>query len=139
MTKTNAKKILFLERCKRMWQWLAEHPDKWKSDYVDPDGECVNDCWACQYEYERAGYTLIGARSSDNKKYLCAKYCILKRLWPDGCERGFSPFNDWKRSGCTRAYVRSLVARNIAMGCNTAIAAIKSNARIRKRRQVRAE
>ena len=136
MTKLEEKKILFLERCKRMWHWLAEHPDKWKIDYVDPAGECLHYCWACQYEYERAGSAkLIGETGNDYfNNYRCAKYCILRGLWPQGCERGNSPFKTWKMPMGDGLPGRALAALTIATGCDKAIAAIKSNARIRKRR-----
>lgn len=40
-----------LEECAFMWDWLAEHPEKYKDDFflVQPDKKYLHDCALCEY------------------------------------------------------------------------------------------
>ena len=41
-----------IEKHRKMWRWLAEHPDKGKLDYLlmhDPHARLINNCYACHY------------------------------------------------------------------------------------------
>lgn len=61
---------------RKMWNWLAEHPEKWKNDYFEIHheqlGHINNDCFLCEYDYQNEG------------KYCCEE-CIID--WGDtgGC------------------------------------------------------
>lgn len=53
---------------RKMWNWLAEHPEKWKDDYFKIHHEQFshinNDCFLCEYDYQNGG------------KY-CGEKCII--------------------------------------------------------------
>lgn len=59
---------------RKMWNWLAEHPDKCKSDYLELNnfGHINNDCFLCEY-------------SNQNNGRFCDKDCILHWGNTNGC------------------------------------------------------
>lgn len=52
---------------RKMWNWLAEHPEKWKDDYFEIHheqlGYIYNDCFLCEY-------------NSQNSDYYCGEDCL---------------------------------------------------------------
>lgn len=60
---------------RKMWNWLAEHPEKYKDDYFEIHheqfGHINNDCFLCEY-------------SSQNSGYCCNEDCLC----------------DWGETGC---------------------------------------
>ena len=39
---------------RKMWNWLAENPGKWKRDYLmryDPEAKLVANCYLCEYTW----------------------------------------------------------------------------------------
>ena len=45
---------------RKMWNWLAEHPEKWKDDYFEiyheKFGHIFYDCFLCEYNHQNSGY-----------------------------------------------------------------------------------
>lgn len=44
---------------RKMWNWLAEHPEKLKEDYLkyhEQFGHIFCDCFLCEYSHQNSGY-----------------------------------------------------------------------------------
>lgn len=96
---------------KRLWNWLADNPDKGKSDWPEWEDNTgtiksqYNDCFACQF----------GRRGNNNGD--CIGYCPL--VWPDNhiddcddCMGTSGLFYKWDE--CAVGPQRSELAREIA-------------------------
>lgn len=92
--KLTEKRALFL--CWKLWEWLAENPDKCKSQWPEwkyNQGhveEMNSDCPCCEF----------AGRDKEGKRQ-CHK-CLLWTYWGSGkvkyaCERQSSPFNKWSK------------------------------------------
>ena len=93
---------------RKMWRWLAEHPDKSKCNYLmlhDPKGEeLLNNCYLCDYAKLLA--TL--------DELISGKYCKYCPLDWDGneCPGFFSLYSDWHHTRNNEERVK--IARQIA-------------------------
>ena len=78
---------------RKMWHWLAEHPEKCKEDYFEVYHEkfdyMINDCFLCEYSRQNSGYYCGGdclcdwgeandCMGSSQKLGLYELYCRLK-------------------------------------------------------------
>lgn len=49
---------------RKMWNWLAEHPEKYKWDYLEIHheqfGHINSDCFLCEYSSQNSGYYCDG-------------------------------------------------------------------------------
>ena len=83
-----------LRMCRKLWKWLAKHPGLGKSeafhDLKLPHMSCG--CPCCEYNKQR------GIMEGDGHA-ACAKRCLLRDLWPNGCLGKGSPFSEWEYSG----------------------------------------
>lgn len=63
-----------IEEHRKMWNWLAEHPDKDKDYYLELNnfGYINNECFLCEYSHQNDG------------EY-CGNDCILNWGEVDGC------------------------------------------------------
>lgn len=97
-----------IKKHRKMWRWLAEHPDKRKFEYLemhDPKADLHNDCYLCEYATNRAPAAEIF------ELYVC-DHCPLD--W-DGneCPGHFSLYADWHYAR-PDAEERAKIARQIA-------------------------
>jgi hypothetical protein len=97
-------KLESLVKCYEMWDWLAEHPEAYKTDYpkvCDPAySQC--DCAACTYAYGLPGN---------------CKDCPLKDYaWEIWCGEPGSPFAEWSNGND-----KAINAWTIANACLSAI------------------
>ena len=110
-----------LEECRKMWQWLADNPGKFKSSYFnDKESPPRNFCCACEYTLDESGYKN------------CDK-CLLLELWRPGasaqiiadmllqgncpCEAITSPYYSWRELVPTEKDEASRYAQRIANYC----------------------
>jgi len=117
--------LRYLELCRGMWKWLAANPDKGKQDYLDQSDMGAYpsvECWCCQHFEDMnpdKNYWIGGKLGS-----LCVEHCLLKDLWPGGCEQPESPYAKWLDSStCTASGLkaRALYADEILFACDEAI------------------
>ena len=62
---------IVIEKHRKMWRWLAEHPDKNKLDYLlmhDISARINHNCYLCEYAVARA-------LSEDGNTHHVCKYC----------------------------------------------------------------
>jgi hypothetical protein len=118
-----------LDECEKMWDWLADNPKKEKIDYlneaatVDPDYRVVaHNCFACEYFNQQnnnddAAPVTVYNDDGETIGYGCD--CILKNLWPNGCEHGedYTVYENWVFA---ESKDRSKHAKQIADGCREA-------------------
>lgn len=97
--------ITAIKKCRNMWLWLKEYPNKTKKDYFKNKKikRILNDCFACDY-------ALGIALNIDPEKgnYNICKYCFLLDIWHDSdtklksfyftpCESlANSPYTKWR-------------------------------------------
>ncbi len=78
----------------KMWDWLAENPGKVKSSWPEwtyNDGKVKDankECFACEYRY---------CLNSDGETNTYST-CILRELWPKGCESLEAPYRKWREA-----------------------------------------
>ena len=116
-------KLEYLQKCRDMWAWLADHPDKNKWDYFtevvggSPDTWPYNECWACEQHNQERGLL-----------HPCVDTCMLNSLWPDGCNDTLnSPYNLWFIAHMNKKYKDATRhALLIVKGCDDAIKEIQN-------------
>ena len=64
--------ITAIKKCRNLWLWIANHPDKVKSDYFKSKKvkRVLNDCFSCDYAFGISRET----------KTMC-KHCFLLNTW----------------------------------------------------------
>lgn len=86
-----------LEKTKKMWKWLALHPEAMKIEYFMKNGIISpehHNCFLCDYAFEN--YT--------RDIFQCTAKCPLFKLWSKKrgklyrCEKSDSPYVLWKAS-----------------------------------------
>lgn len=96
--------INYEEEHRKLWNWLADHPKAWKSDYFedwDYDSIPKSYCFACEValqEANRAG------------TYVSCRFCPLGGERIVGCNFGL--YNDWHAAVSPER--RQQLARKIA-------------------------
>ena len=83
-----------IENHRKMWRWLAEHPDKGKLDYLlmhDPHARLINNCYACQYAAKNFNFL-------DEYDNLC-DHCPLDWNGRTCCKEEDSLFEKWALAG----------------------------------------
>jgi hypothetical protein len=113
---TNLSLLKTLQFCFLMWDWLARHPTKTKSDYLKMiikrvKNWPIGDCYVCEY-----------MRTNDTEWSTDCGNCIFKGLWPKGCSASLSVYKDWS-SRYSSTTKKRIAARKIANYC---IARIKN-------------
>lgn len=92
---------------RKMWRWLAEHPDKRKHEYLemhDSKSDLKNNCYLCDY-------TRYRATPYENIILAYCNYCPLD--WNGNeCLKDHSLFEDWHCSDNLKE--RKELARQIA-------------------------
>ncbi len=83
MKKLTKKQALI--NCIDMWEWMAEHPNKNKSDYFRAkDLTARSDCWLCEY-----------FATHKHKLQSCNNKCLVK--WSGGnCSSPDSEYMKWR-------------------------------------------
>ena len=96
-----------IENHRKMWRWLAEHPDKRKFEYLemhDPKADLHNDCYLCNYAKNKALY------KDGNCDWIC-DYCPL--CWGyTFCASYGAPFSEWAETASLK--YRAVIAKHIA-------------------------
>ena len=72
-----------LEKCRHMWQWLADNPTAIKYDYFMAmhTPEVQNLCYLCEY------LIASGSKQCDE--------CLLVALWPNSCTAYGAAYDRW--------------------------------------------
>lgn len=89
---------------RKMWNWLADNPGRWKEDYLrkyDPEAELYSNCYLCEYVREHHNCYCEG--------------CPVE--WPDGCCTDDSGrlYNKWFSFTIDDDYTKAAeIARQIA-------------------------
>ena len=89
------------KECRKLWKWLADHPDNTKAEYFFRKGIIdtpKNECYSCQYVIENF--------PAPKNNYLECKECPLFPAWGAKtknsrrfyCERRYSPYYKWERT-----------------------------------------
>lgn len=104
----NHRKIV-IEKHRKMWRWLAEHPDKGKLDYFmmhDPSARMNNSCYLCDYAVNKS------VHEGRNAWSYC-EYCPVD--WGGKpCKHYASLFDKWWKSKWGPLEERAEIAKQIA-------------------------
>lgn len=97
-----------IENHRKMWRWLAEHPDKGKLEYLmahDPKAKLACHCYLCDYAEKREGKRRVAGLSCGS--------CPLD--WRGKtCGRFDSLFDKWRKYSLASLKERGDIARQIA-------------------------
>jgi len=141
-------KIIALQFCEDIWNWLAVNPGKDKSDYPDweVDGgsmpEAPYDCPCCGYAVSFSGGTKDGVEDTGISREQC-KHCPLASFWPGGrCLDQYSPYMLWDKTNPKSKFgplIRMSCAMMIAGAARQEWQRLESKAKSRKDNRVMRE